>query len=202
MLTLYSNKMSGNCYKARLTCALLSIDYQHIEIDILTGDSRASDFLAINPLGQVPVLQIKTSGVELITLLESNAIMRYLANDSWLIPTDSIRYAQMWQWLLYEQTEVRPNIASIRFIKKFQDMPASRQDEYQQKFIKAQAVLAHLNKQLMHHSFILGDKVSLADIGLYAYTHNADEGGIDMSAYPHLQDWFKRIEKLDNHITL
>lgn len=207
MLTIYGYKLSGNCYKAKLVCALLHRDYKWVEIDIITGDNKQSDFLAINPLGQVPVLQIDksdstNSDKPATILLESNAIIRYLANDSWLIPDDPFRYAQMWQWLLYEQTEVRANMGPIRFIKKYQNMPASRKDEYEQKFAKAQTALSYLDKQLSNHHFILGDEVSLADIALYAYSHIAGEGGIDMSTYAHLQQWFKRIENLDHYVPL
>lgn len=216
MLTLYGYKQSGNSYKPRLVCALLDIDYQWVEVNTVAGENKDSDFLLINPLGQVPVLKIDASdsnsvessrsdfrGIYASTLLlESNAIMCYLATDSWLIPSDPIRYAQMWQWLLYEQNEVRANIAPIRVIKKRQNMIASRLEEYQQKFIKAQEVLSHLDQQLAHQPFILGEDISLSDIGLYAYSHVADEGGIELSAYPNLKSWFKRIESLDNYAVL
>lgn len=211
MLTLYGYKLSGNSYKAKLTCELLALDYKWAEIDIIKGDNKQPDFLAINPLGQVPVLDIKNSSTTNVTstsanqstiLLESNAIIRYLAEDSWLIPADPVHYAQMWQWLLYEQNEIRANVGPIRFIKTHPDTTADRQQEYQQKFTKAQNALSYLDKQLSNRQFILGDKISLADISLYAYSHVADKGGIDMSVYPHLKDWFKRIESLENYVPL
>ncbi len=217
MLTLYGYKRSGNSYKAKLTCELLALDYKWVEIDIIADDNKQDDFLAINPLGQVPVLQIEklqintnnntsssdsNSTDQSTTLLESNAIIRYLANDSWLIPADPIPYAQMWQWLLYEQNEIRANIGPIRFIKTHPDTTAHRQEEYQRKFSKAQDALSYLDKQFSNRQFILGDNVSLADISLYAYSHVADKGGIDMSAYPHLKDWFKRIESLEYYVPL
>lgn len=204
MYTLYSNKISGNSYKARLTCELLNIEYQWIEIDILTQENRQSEFLKINSLGQVPVLMIKPkdSSAEPTILLESNAIIRYLAEGSALIPSSTLDYAKMWQWLLYEQGEVRPNIASVRFIKKFQNMIPSRLEEYQQKFDKSNDVLSYLNQQLEDKAYILGGNVSLADISLYAYTHNAEEGGLDLSPYQDLLNWFKRIESLPNFVRL
>lgn len=152
MYTLYGNKISGNSYKVRLTCELLNIEYQWIEIDILTQENRQVEFLHINPLGQVPVLQIEPdylpANSEPILILESNAIIRYLADGSTLVPNSAIEYAKMWQWLLYEQGEVRPNIASVRFIKKFQNMAPSRLEEYQQKFAKSKDILSYLNQQL------------------------------------------------------
>lgn len=206
MYTLYGNKISGNSYKARLTCELLDIEYKWIEIDILTQENRQAGFLQINPLGQVPVLLITTDNLaansEPTLILESNAIIRYLAEDSALIPNSAIDYARMWQWLLYEQGEVRPNIASVRFIRKFQSMIPSRLEEYQQKFTKSKDILSHLNQQLEGKAYILGDDVSLADISLYAYTHNAEEGGLNLSPYQNLQDWFKRIESLPNFVRL
>ncbi|WP_169392831.1 MULTISPECIES: glutathione S-transferase family protein [Psychrobacter] len=135
-------------------------------------------------------------------LLESNAIIRYLAEGSALIPNSAIEYAKMWQWLLYEQGEVRPNLASVRFIKKFQNMIPSRLEEYQQKFIKSKGILSYLDSQLQGNAYILGDSVSLADISLYAYTHNAEEGGLDLSSYKNLCTWFERIESLPNFIRL
>lgn len=123
MYTLYGSKLSGNSYKARLICELLNIKYQWIEVDILTQENRQPKFLQINPLGQVPVLQIKPddspADSKPTLLLESNAIIRYLAEGSVFIPSSTLDYAKMWQWLLYEQVEVRPNLASVRFIKSF-----------------------------------------------------------------------------------
>lgn len=206
MYTLYGNKISGNSYKARLTCELLDIEYQWIEIDILMQENRQPEFLQINPLGQVPVLMIEPNDLpadsEPTLILESNAIIRYLANGSALIPSCAVDYAKMWQWLLYEQGEVRPNIASVRFIKKFQNMIPNRLEEYQQKFDKSKNILGYLNQQLQDKDYILGDNVSLADISLYAYTHNAEEGGLDLSPYQDLLNWFKRIESLPNFISL
>ena len=206
MYTLYGNKLSGNSYKVRLTCALLNIEYQYVEVDILAQANRQPEFLRINSLGQVPVLVINAKDLltdnKLTTLLESNAIIRYLADASALIPKNTIIYAKMWQWLLYEQVEVRPNLASVRFIKKFQNMIASRQKEYKQKFDKSKDILSYLNEQFCDRDYILGDNVSIADISLYAYTHNAEEGGLDLSPYQNLRNWFKRIESLPNFIVL
>jgi glutathione S-transferase len=206
MYTLYGNKFSGNSYKTRLTCALLNIEYQWVEIDILTQENRQPEFLQINPLGQVPVLLIEPDDApadsQPTLLLESNAIIRYLAHDSALIPKSDIAYAKMWQWLLYEQNEVRPNIASVRFIKKFQNMIPSRLDEYHRKFAKAQDILSYVDQQLSGTAYILGDDMSLADVSLYAYTHNADEGGLDLSLYHNLHRWFERIERLPNFMKL
>lgn len=108
----------------------------------------------------------------------------------------------MWQWLLYEQVEVRPNLASVRFIKKFQNMIPSRLEEYQQKFDKSKDILSYLDNQLQGKAYILGDSVSLADISLYAYTYNAEEGGLDLSPYQNLRSWFKCIELLPNFVSL
>lgn len=206
MYTLYGNKISGNSYKARLTCALLNIQCQWIEIDILEQENRQAEFLQINPLGQVPVLRIEfddsPADSKPTLLLESNAIIRYLADGSALIPSSSIEYAKMWQWLLYEQNEVRPNIASVRFIKKFQNMIPSRLGEYQQKFDKSKNILSYLDQHLQGKVYILGESVSLADISLYAYTHNAEEGGLDLLPYQNLLNWFKRIESLPNFVGL
>lgn len=204
MYTLYGNKISGNSYKVRLTCELLDIKYQWVEIDILTQENRKPEFLQINLLGQVPVLMIEPndSPAEPTVILESNAIIRYLAAGSALIPTSAIEYAKMWQWLLYEQGEVRPNLASVRFIKRFQNMIPSRLEEYQQKFDKSKDVLNYLDQQLQGRAYLLGDNVSLADISIYAYTHNAAEGGLDLSTYQNVLNWFRRVELLPNFVML
>lgn len=157
-------------------------------------------------MGQVPVLTIEPDDSPANNkpnrLLESNAIIRYLADGSAFVPSSTLDYTKMWQWLLYEQIEVRPNLASVRFIKKFQNMIPSRLEEYQQKFDKSKVVLSYLDSQLQGKDYILGDSASLADISLYAYTHNAVDGGLDLSPYQNLRSWFKRIESLPNFVKL
>lgn len=208
MYKVYGNKYSGNSYKIKLLCSLLDIDYEWHEIDIFQQQNCSTDFLKLNPLGQVPILVIEQ---DLDTdkfdennkiLSESNAILYYLAQQSFLIPKDDFQQAKMWQWLLYEQAEVRNNLASIRFIKKFQNMIPGRLEEYNQKFIKSQNILSFLDVTLADKAFILGNQLSIADISLYAYTHAIEDGGIALSNYPHLQNWIKRIKAVKGYVAI
>ena len=109
---------------------------------------------------------------------------------------------KIWQWLLYEQNEVRANIAPMRFIKKFQSLPHDRFDEYETKFTKSKTVLQHLNEQLAGQNFILGDKVSLADIALHAYSHVTEDGGLDLLSFENLRAWFGCIEGLHRFVAM
>ena len=204
MLTLYGCEISGNSYKTKLTCELLDIDYNWIEIDLFASEHKQPEFLEINPLGQLPTLVISTDNehCEPSILLESNAIMCYLARDSYLIPTDPIDHAKMLQWLFFEQAEIKTNIGAVRYIKRFQNMLSSRLAEYEQKFARSQYILSYLDQHLADNRFLIGDTVCLADISVYVYTQLAEEGGLELANYPNLQVWFERVEGLEGFIKM
>lgn len=197
MLKVYGDVRSGNCYKVQLICALLNLEYEWFDIDLVKKETKTFEFLAINPVGQVPVLQVDDK-----ILLESNAIMDYLATNSKFIPTDKFAYAQMLQWQFYEQALFRGNVGVIRWIKQFESNPEPRQQEYQDKLLITIKQFEYLENYLTQHNFLVGESVTLADITLFAYAHVADQGGIDFDKYPHVVNWLNRIKSLPNFLPM
>ncbi|MEZ9369084.1 glutathione S-transferase family protein [Shewanella sp. 10N.286.51.B2] len=191
-------KKSGNCYKIKLTLALLNIDYQWQDVDIMAGGSQTKAFLAKNPNGKLPVIELDDGRV----LAESNAIIGYLAAGSRLIPDDKFNNALMYQWLFFEQYSHEPCIAVARFIKLYQGMPVERQAEFDNLQIQGGKVLKLIDNQLAGQAFMLGELFSLADIALYVYTHVAHEGGFDLSVYPNLQQWLANVESQAGFVSM
>jgi glutathione S-transferase len=190
MMRIYGMKSSGNCYKVQLLLEQLSKPYQWIEVNSAAGETRTVDYLAKNPNGKIPLLENESGGY----LAESNAILCYLARDNHLLPSDPWQHAQVLQWLFFEQYSHEPYIAVARFIKKhlpeghqrYVDLPRLQQRGYE--------ALNVMEQQLGNHQFIAGDTYSIADIALFAYTHDAAAGGFDLLNYPHLQTWLARIK--------
>lgn len=198
MITVYGDEKSGNCYKIKLTLALLKIDYQWFDIDIMAGGTQTKAFLAKNPNGKLPIIELDDGRV----LAESNAIIGYLAAGSRLIPDDKFNNALMYQWLFFEQYSHEPCIAVARFIKLYQGMPLERQAEFDNLQIQGGKVLKLIDNQLAGQAFMLGELFSLADIALYAYTHVAHEGGFDLSVYPNLQQWLANVESQAGFVSM
>ncbi|MDO6680495.1 glutathione S-transferase family protein [Shewanella sp. 4_MG-2023] len=191
-------KKSGNYYKIKLTLALLNIDYQWQDVDIMAGGSQTKAFLAKNPNGKLPIIELDDGRV----LAESNAIIGYLAAGSRLIPDDKFNNALMYQWLFFEQYSHEPCIAVARFIKLYQGMPVERQAEFDNLQIQGGKVLKLIDNQLAGQAFMLGELFSLADIALYAYTHVAHEGGFDLSVYPNFQQWLANVESQAGFVSM
>lgn len=186
----YGSAASGNCHKVRLALDLLQLPYRWHEVDILKGETRTPHFLAMNPNGKLPVLQID----ERTFLPESNAILCYLAEGTDLWPGDRLQRAQALQWMFFEQYSHEPAIAVARFIVQFQKAPDdARLPGLHERGHKALAVM---ERHLAQHPFFAADRFSIADIALFAYTHRADEGGFDLGAYPALLDWLARCRAL------
>lgn len=208
MLTVYGDHRSGHCYKVKLVCALLDIDFQWVEVDLLKKEHLEEAFLSINPKHQVPTLVIKheeasqADGQPQTILTESNAIINYLAHNSFLIPNNRLSQSKILQWQFFEQSKFQPPISAIRWIKHFQNMPTERQDEYLEKLQQTKENFNYLNNYLATHKYLVDDNLSLADITLFAYTHIADMGGIDFTQYPNIVAWLNRIKKLPKFVTI
>jgi glutathione S-transferase len=189
-LTLYGSSISGNCLKGKWAADLFGIAYDWVEIDILAGESRTDDFLAINPNGQVPVLQVASEGA----LDQSNAILIYLAEmaGSDLIPADALARAQMMAWLFWEQYNHEASIAVRRFRKAYLGLPDEEIDP--QLLTKGYAALQRMETALDGQSWICGVNMTLADIALVAYTRVAHEGGFDLARFPRVVGWIARTE--------
>ncbi|MDQ2078415.1 glutathione S-transferase family protein [Marinimicrobium sp. ABcell2] len=199
-MKLYDDPRSGNGYKVRLLLSHLSQPYQYVPIDILRGESRTTEFLQKNLNGRIPVLELDNGS----SLPESNAILYFLAQGTDYWPTQPFEQAQVMQWLFFEQYSHEPNIATPRFwltIKGLDDTPFNRQLLAQKQEAGNQA-LAVMNEHLQTRRFFVADRYSIADIALYAYTHEAHEGGFDLSRYPAVVAWLERVSAQPGHVTM
>ncbi|MBI1817483.1 MAG: glutathione S-transferase family protein [Deltaproteobacteria bacterium] len=188
MLRLYDYLPSGNGYKVRLLLAQLGIPFERIDLDINKGETRTAEFLQKNPNGRIPTLEPENG----VFLPESNAILFYLAEGTAFFPTDRLERAQVLQWMCFEQYSHEPNIATVRFWmhseltpERAALIPAKRQLGY--------AALGVMEQHLTTRTFFVGERYSIADIALYAYTHVANEGGFDLAPYPAVRTWLERV---------
>lgn len=196
MLTVYGDVQSGNCYKIKLLLALMSTPHVWKTIDILKGETRTEAFLAMNPVGQIPLLVLGDGR----RLAESNAILNYLAFDSDWLSTDPYELALIQQWQFFEQYNHEPYIAVARFINRFLGLPDDRREEYESKQKGGHRALAVMERQLQQTPFLTGNLPRTADISLYGYTHVADEGGFELSGYPAINRWIDRIQSLPGYV--
>lgn len=199
-MKLYDDPRSGNGYKARLLLAHLSLPYQYMPLDILRGDTNTEDFLKKNLNARIPVLELDDGSC----LPESNAILHYLSQGTVYWPEDRFEQAQVLQWMFFEQYSHEPNIATARFwltIKGLERTPFNLELLAQKQRAGNQA-LAVMNEHLKARKFFVGERYSIADIALYAYTHEAPEGGFDLSLYPAVVAWLKRVSEQPGHVTL
>lgn len=187
-LTLYGDSISGNCQKPRWTADYLDIDHDWVEVDILDGGTQTEEFLALNPVGQVPIARWPDGRV----LPQSNAIMLYLAEGSDLLPADSFQSAQMNSWLFWEQYSHETSIAVRRFKKHYLKLPDEDIDP--QLMTKGRRALGVMNMQLTWTDWLVGDSMTCADIALVAYTRVAHEGGFDVAEFPNVERWVSRVE--------
>jgi glutathione S-transferase len=191
-MKIYGDQKSGNCYKIELLCSLLQRPHSWIDINILNRETRTTDFLEKNPVGQIPLLELDDGRY----LSESNAILHYLARDSELLPSDPYLHAKMLQWQFFEQYSHEPYIAVARFINLYLGLPDDRLAEYRSKQEGGHKALTVMQQQLEVHPWLVGEDLTLADISLFAYTHVAYQGGFDLGQYPAIQNWIERIRQL------
>ena len=187
-MRIYGDSNSGNCLKVKWVCDHLRQPYAWIETDTLKGETRTAAFLKLNPAGQVPTVVFDDGR----TLAQSNAIIRYLARDSDLIPIDPFDAAKMDEWLFWEQYSHEPYIAVCRFQMVYLGKLASELDP--EKVKRGYAALARMEAQLAATSFLVGDMFSLADVALLAYTRVAHEGGFDLARCPSVRGWIAACE--------
>jgi glutathione S-transferase len=186
-MRLHDYPASGNCYKVRLLLAQLGLDYQRVNVDIFGGDTLTDDFARLNPARTTPVLEV--DGRE--PLPESGAILAYLAEGTDLLPADE--RAQVLRWLLYEQADMIPGIAGLRFRLVTGRLAPDSPDAQGRRAAGAEA-LALLDERLGEQPFLAAGRYTIADIAVYAYVHVADEAGFDLADYPAVRDWIARVE--------
>lgn len=200
MMTLYDDPRSGNGYKVRLLLAHLGRPYAYRPVDILRGETRTAAFLRKNLNGRIPVLELDDG----TTLPESNAILYFLALGSPLWPVDPLEQAQTLQWMCFEQYSHEPNIATPRFwleIRGLQKTPFNT-EWLRQKQEAGRQALGVMEAHLGSRRFFVGERFGIADIALYAYTHEAEEGGFRLADYPAVSAWLARVAAQPGHVTM
>ena len=188
-MKIYGDSNSGNCLKVKWVCDRLALPYDWVAIDTRKGESRTTEFLKLNGAGQVPTVAFDDGR----TLAQSNAIIRYLARGSDLIPADEFAAAKMDEWLFWEQYSHEPYIAVCRFQMVYLGKPVSELDPDRVK--RGYAALARMEQQLATTPFLVGDAISLADVSLLAYTRVAHEGGFHLDGYAALRRWIADAER-------
>ncbi len=198
MLTLYDYADSGNTYKARLLLAQLALDYRRLELDIDKGETRTPAFLAKNPNGRVPALELEDGTV----LAESNAILCYLADGTPYWPAERRARAQVLQWLFFEQYSHEPYVATPRYIIRHLGRDHARAAELPARIARGHQALAVMETHLAASPFFVERRYTIADIALYAYTHVAPEADIDLAAYPAIRAWLARVAGQPGHVKM
>jgi glutathione S-transferase len=193
---LYDYLPSGNGYKCRLVLKHLGIPYELVELDIKQGATRTPGFLAKNPNGRIPLLEIPGEGF----LSESHAIISYLAEGTPLVPAGKLDRARVLQWMCFEQYNLEPNVGTVRFwVSSLKKSEAELGEKLVEKGRLGHAALGVLEQGLTGREFLVGNRYSLADIALYAYTHVAPEGGFDLAGYPAIRAWCARVASQPGH---
>ena len=195
-MLLYNNAVSGNCYKVRLICAHLGIPLELRELDVVDRSNRPEVLGHLNPALRVPVLVLDDGR----PLVESNAIIGYLAEGTQYVAEDPYDRARILGWQFFEQYEIEPNIAVARFFKLF-DVPAS-QELLNLKRSGGEKALAALERGVADREWLVGGRYSIADISLFAYTHVAGEGGFDLEPYPAIRAWIDNVAAQPGHIPI
>jgi glutathione S-transferase len=190
---LYDYLPSGNGYKCRLVLKALDLPYELRQMDIVAGATRTPEFLAINPNGKIPVLMVPGRG----PIAESHAIINYLAEGSELVPSDPYERALVWQWLGFEQYQLEPGVATVRFwLHSLKKTPDELGERYTERFQRGAEALAVLERGLIGRQWLVGDSVTIADIALFAYTHVADEAGYRLAEFPAISAWIAGFKSL------
>jgi len=190
MLRLYDNKESRNGYKVVLLLTQLGTAFERVEVDIFKGESRTPEFLAKNPAGKIPALQLADGTV----LAESGAILWYLAEGTAFLPGDPVGRAEVLRWICFEQNAHETSVAEARFILRHPELAAGREGAIlAEKQTRGNAALALMEQHLGTHDFFVAGRYTIADMALYGYTHVAADGGFDLLQYPAVCAWLDRV---------
>ena len=198
MLCLYDNLSSGNGYKVRLMLSLLGLPFERVERDIDRGETRTPEFLAMNPNGRIPLLELGPGD----WLAESNAILYYLAEGTPYLPRERRARAAALQWLFFEQYSLEPNIATARYWITHKLLTPAREAVLPEKRRLGHAALAVMEQHLAARAYFVGAVPTVADLALYAYTHVAPEGGFDLAPYAAIQRWLARIPQIPGYVPI
>ena len=196
-MLLYDNPISGNCYKVRLLLAHLGIACERKTIAVGDRSKRGNVLEGLNPAHRIPTLVLDDGR----PIAESNAILWYLGDGTRYVPDDRYERAQVLQWLFFEQYEHEPNVAVARYWLRYRDAPVDR-EALAARRAGGHRALAAMEAHLSGRSWLAGDRYSIADISLYAYTHVAHEGEIELAAYPAILAWLGRVAEQPGHVTI
>jgi len=195
VLTFFDYGPSANCLKVRVLLRQLGIEHERVNVDIFAGESRTDDYLALNPAGRTPALVLADG----TPLAESNAILLYLADGSELVPADRGDLGRVHQWMFFEQNLLEPNVGTARFWR-LTGRAGQRPGAFEQRVEAGRAALEVLDRGLTGREFLVGDRYSVADIALYAYTHAAGEGDFDLAEYRAIGPWLARVEATNGFV--
>jgi glutathione S-transferase len=195
---LYDFPFSGNGYKVRLALAQLGIVVEYEIVDLLIGKTRTQEFLAKNPLGQIPVLELDDGTM----LRESNAILFWLTERTTLMPDDALQRARVIQWMMFEQSNIDKVLGRTRFLRRYPNFIPTSPRDWEEWDRAGNRALSVLDAELATHPFLVGERYSAADICLYGYVHCADEGGFDLNRYPSVSAWLERVRRQPGHVPM
>jgi glutathione S-transferase len=197
-LLLYDSPVSGNCYKVRLLLAHLGIPYERRELSVVDRSNRSEVLGDLNPAQRVPTLVLDDGRA----LGESGAILWYFAEGTEFVPADRYERAQMLQWMFFEQYDHEPALAVVRFWVAYSGRPEAFADRLEERMAAGYRALDAMDRHLDGRIFFVGDRLSLADIALYAYTHVAPEGGFELDSYPAIGAWLDRVAAKPGHVPI
>lgn len=197
-MLLYNSAVSGNCYKVRLLAAQLGLPLELRELSVVDRSNRAEVLGGLNPALRVPTLVLDDGR----PLAESNAILWYLGDGTAFVPDDRYERAQVLQWQFFEQYQLEPSIAVVRFLVAFSGEPEKHAARIREQTANGYVALDAMERHLEGRSFLVGDRYTVADISLYAYTHVAPEGGFDLEPYPAVRAWLGRVAAQPGHIAI
>lgn len=197
-MLLYNSAVSGNCYKVRLLAAHLGVPLELHELSVIDRSNRAEVLGGLNPSGRVPTLVLDDGR----PLAESNAILWYLGDGTEYVPDDRYERSQVLQWQFFEQYQHEPSIAVVRFLIAVARQAERHADRIREQTANGYVALDAMERHLSDRTFLVGDRYTIADISLYAYTHVAGEGGFDLERYPAIRAWLDRVAAQPGHISI
>ena len=197
-MLLYDSPVSGNCYKVRLLFAHLGTPYERQRVDVVDRTNRPELLGGLNPALRVPTLVLDDGR----PLAESGAILWYFGEGTRFVPKDPYERAQVLQWLFFEQYDLEPAIAVVRFLLAYSGKPEELREQAERRRPAGYRALDALERHLDGRDYVVGESLTLADIALYAYTHVAHEGEFDLGPYAAVRAWLDRVAAEPGHVPI
>ncbi|PJZ54918.1 hypothetical protein CH380_02700 [Leptospira adleri] len=190
--------VSGNCHKIRTALILLDQQFEWIEVDTRKGETKTSEFLKINPNGKIPVLQLEDG----TNIPESNAILYYLTRDTPLFSKDLLEQTRILEWLFFEQYSHEPFVAVNRWLMKYAADGRENSSVLENNHIKGNKAFSVMEDHLRGKNFFVGERLTIADIALYAYSHVAEDGGFSFDGFPNVRRWLENVRSFPKMISI